>query len=220
MTLATLVAHHLERQVSWGPGSEALSVREIFNTGQSYYQKELVQRVGILGYFANQCLLSSWSKRDLRFVVKLLWLRDIWHSFFFDPSCITSAPVVTQITAAHSSSLSSGSLSSCLLRLHLRQSTCFLIGQHSFPFTRESSTIPQSCEFQLFRPMLWWYVEDIFYQCCGDMLRIRFDPHLTLEALWMEVFVQCVDSWSLKNSMLSGCHNKRKAANRNNWKVI
>ena len=39
MTLATLVAHHLERQVSWGPGSEALSVREIFNTGQSYYQK-------------------------------------------------------------------------------------------------------------------------------------------------------------------------------------
>ena len=163
MTLATLVAHHLERQASWGPGSEALSVREIFNTGQSYYQKELVQRVGILGYFANQCLLSSWSKRDLRFVVKLLWLRDIWHSFFFDPSCITSAPVVTQITAAHSSSLSSGSLSSCLLRLHLRQSTCFLIGQHSFPFTRESSTIPQSWEFQLFRPMLWWYVEDIFW---------------------------------------------------------
>jgi hypothetical protein len=59
MTKATLVTHHLERQVSWGPGSEALSVREIFNTGQSYYQKELVQRVAILGYFANQCLLSS-----------------------------------------------------------------------------------------------------------------------------------------------------------------
>ena len=88
---------------------------------------------------------------------------DKFHPFFFDPSCITSAPVVTQITAAHSSSLSSGSLSSCLLRLHLRQSTCFLIGQHSFPFTRESSTIPQSWEFQLFRRMLWWYVEDIFW---------------------------------------------------------
>ena len=77
MTLASLVAHHLERQVSWGPVSEALSVREIFNTGQSYYQKELVQRVGILRCFANQCLLFSWSKRDLRFVVKFLWLWDM-----------------------------------------------------------------------------------------------------------------------------------------------
>ena len=28
----------------------------------------------------------------------------------------------------------------------------------------------------------------------NNMLRIYFHPHLTLEAVWMEVFVQCVDS--------------------------
>ena len=212
MTLASLVAHHLERQVSWGPVSEALSVREIFNTGQSYYQKELVQRVGILRCFANQCLLFSWSKRDLRFVVKFLWLRDMRQVpplllrpklHHFCSSC--DSDHCCSLTPHHSPRAHSRPASSGCTWGRARASWSASTPSPS-PASQAPSRSPGSF--------------NCFDECCGDMLRIYFDPDLTLEALWMEVFVQCVDSWSLKNSMSSGCHNKRKAANRNNWKVI
>ena len=213
MTLASLVAHHLERQVSWGPGSEALSVREIFNTGQSYYQKELVQRVGILRCFANQCLLFSWSKRDLRFVVKFLWLRDM-----------RQVPPLLLRPKLHHFCSSCDSDHCCSLLITLLGLTLVLPppvaleAEHVLP--DRPALLPLHPRVQHHPAVLRVSIVSTDVVVINNMLRIYFHPHLTLEAVWMEVFVQCVDSWSLKNSMSSGCHNKRKAANRNNWKVI